>query len=145
VNKLTSARAILAVLVFAFASPSLAQSLEGSTIDCRFSQQFTGEIKDGKFSPVKDNSRDFVITFSGFAANGTAQMIGNVGATKVFYDVQGDTLVIAQLFGSAIKTLTTMTLPRSGAAVFAQHSRHVWFPGTHSAVISEWGGPCSLR
>lgn len=122
-----------------------AADLTGATIDCRFSEHFAGEISNGGFAPVRGASKDFVITFSGFGANGTAQMIGNVGAAPVFYDVREGVLVLAQLFGSPIRTITSMPLPRRDGAVQAAHSRHVWYPGTSAATISQWGGPCRLR
>jgi hypothetical protein len=132
-------------LMLMIASAGAQQIGASTTIDCRFSTKYTAVIKDGTFSAIGDRSSDLVTTFTGFSLEGRAQLIGNSGTVEVFYDVQGDVLLIAQLFGSAIRTLTTMPVPKGGQAVQAAHSRHTWFPGRSEAIISQWAGPCRFR
>jgi hypothetical protein len=140
------ARALFAVILAASMSGASAAGLdEGATIDCVFKVQHAMLIQNGQIKPTKDDSRDLITTFTGFKPNGRALLVGNAGTADVFYDVSDNVIVISQLFGSPIKTTTTFVIPRPGQANQGAHSRHVWFPGTGNALISQWGGPCRLR
>ena len=135
---------VLAVGILFSTEQSLAVDA-GMTIDCAFSPAHLLVLENGKLTQQKDTSRDMLITFTSFTANSRATLVGNSGSVEVFYEEREGVLQIAQLFGSAIRTLTTMSVPHGGQAVVAVHSRHVWLPGTGGAIFSQWQGSCRRR
>jgi hypothetical protein len=117
----------------------------GTTIDCVFSPSHLLVLENGKLTQQTDTSSNMLVTFTSFAANSRATLVGNSGSAEVFYEEREGVIQIAQLFGSAIRTLTSMNVPQAGQSVAAVHSRHVWLPGTGGAIFSQWQGNCRRR
>lgn len=119
---------------------------QSTTIDCILSAKHGIMIERGSLKEETDTSKPITITFTNFdPVKSSASLVGNAGAVSVFYDERDGILAIYQVFGSAVRTMTTMSLPRPGQQVQSVHSRHTWLPGTHTGIISQWGGPCRLR
>lgn len=140
-------KALICAFFAALSPPAAAQTATaGNTIDCTFSPKHSIQVKSGQVTETKDTSRDLVITFTSFnPEKSTASLVGNAGSADLFFTVDGGYLFLAQMWGSAIKTFTSMPLPTEGSSVPAVHSRHVWFPGASAGIISQWSGPCRLR
>ena len=128
------------------ANSAVAQSMDiGMTIDCIFSQPKTIEFEKERFNSTVDKSSDMRVTFSNFKPDGSALIIGNAGAAAVFYDTQDDILVMAQLFGSPIRSMTSIPIPQLKDGAPAVMSRHMWLSINKTGVFSKWSGACKLR
>ena len=112
-----------------------------AALSCEF-----GAVHSGVLNP--DYARDhpggrLTLTFTSLdAANGTATLIGNLGAGTVEFRQNGNQLqFIEETVVGNLSVTTVFAPPREGASLPAVHSRHMLIAPAN-ASISQFAGSC---
>lgn len=137
-------RTLLVVGLMWMAAPAFAEERVPSALVCSLKAKSSGTLeRTGEFAPgTHDDRMQFTFAAIDLEA-GTAQVIGNQGASNIYAMQGSDSINFIERTISGNINLTTVFLGEGGGPFGAVHSRHVVM--LDAAVVSQYVGTCDAK